>query len=143
MFKLLGSFLFFGLVNSLTYNNNTVEFIDVYENRGFKFSTVDVKNMENISQNPYLINHEHYRMEDIKYDDCFQRCADNNVCVGVYTYRNEENNMNCCFELNDIGNVVKTNETGISYIKLSKNNYHNDKFDINVYLLTTNNTKTL
>ena len=141
MFKLLVSFLFFGLVNSYTYNNNTIEFIDVFENRGYKFSTVDINNMLNISQNPYVIDHEHYWINDTKYEGCFQKCANNNLCVGVYTYRNVDTNMNCCFELNDIGRVVETNETGFSYLKIDKRNYHDDDlYDINVFVLTSNNT---
>ena len=140
MLKILVSFLFFGLVNCYTYNNNTIEFIDVYENRGYKFSTIDVSNMLNISNNPYLINHEHYDMDETKYNNCFQRCANEEMCVGVYTYRNEDDNKNCCFELNDIGNVVKTNDTGVSYIKLNKDNHDEELFNIDVYVIQSNNT---
>jgi hypothetical protein len=128
--------LFIVLINGneiRDYKNNTVEFINVYENQGLKFSTAYF----NIN-NSNIINHTHYLLNETEYKKCFLSCVNNNECHGIYTYK--KTNVSCCLELREIGNALETNETGDSYIKLTKDNHDTDLHELSVYVIQNNNT---
>ena len=134
MFK---SFVF-GLLSFLVILNGVgstdINFLEIYESENTKFSTANL-NISNLN----LINHTHYRSDEYVFQDCFDRCEPNIKCVGVYTFKTN-NNMSCCLELSDLGYGSVTNETGKSFVKIHKDNFEDGKYNIKVYVLQSNDT---